>query len=89
MNDIKGPMETVARLCQQLDEKTSSQGGLGNVLGMTRKIREAIAAINSNDLQTLLREIDRTKQALDALKEDIAEIYSLKEVYGSAAPRIS
>ncbi len=88
MNEIKGPMETVSRLYQQLDEKTSTQGGLENVLGMNRKMRGAMAAINSSDLQTLLREIDRTKQALDILKEDIVAICTLKEVFESTTHRV-
>ncbi len=88
MNEITGPMETVSRLYQQLDEKTSTQGGLENVLGMNRKMRGAMAVINSNDLQTLLREIDRTRHALDILKEDIVAIWTLKEVFDSTTHRV-
>ena len=88
MNDIHEPMDAVSRLYQQLDEKISSQGGLGNILGMNRRLREAMSALNSNDLVMLLREIDRARQALDTLKVDIGEIHALKEALELAPPRI-
>lgn len=84
MNDIRGAVEAVTQLCQQLDEKLSQQGGLKNTLGMHRKLREAVFAINSTELATLLNEIERARQTLDMLKADIAGLQSLKDAFKSA-----
>ena len=67
-----------------MDEKLSEQGGIENILGRHRRLREAVFAINSSDLVMLLEEIDRAKQALDTLKTGIADLRTLKETFKSA-----
>jgi ubiquinone biosynthesis protein UbiJ len=84
MNDIKGTVEAVTQLYQQLDEKLSQQGGLQNILGMHRRLREAVFAINSSELAMFLNEIERVKQTLDTLKADLAGLQSLKDAFKSA-----
>jgi predicted translin family RNA/ssDNA-binding protein len=84
MNDIKGTVEAVTQLYQQLDEKLSQQGGLQNILSMHRRLREAVFAINSGELATFLNEIERVKQTLDTLKADLAGLQSLRDALKSA-----
>lgn len=94
MDDMKGPIEGVSRLYQQLDEKISESGGLGNLFGLHRKFRDALEAISVSELVTLLSEIQRAKDALSHLQEQIIEIHALKQAvesggsfWGSSRPR--
>lgn len=77
--------EGVSRLYRQLDEKISERGGLGNLFGLRSKLRESLDAINSSELDTLINEIHRTREALNHLQEEVIELRFLKEVFGSAS----
>ena len=85
MDDVKGHLEGVSLLYQQLDEKISDKGGLGNLIGLHNKIRESLEAINMSELDSLASEIQKAKETLSHLQEMVAEIRVLKEVF--AAPR--
>lgn len=84
MDDTTSQIEGVSRLYQQLDEKIAERGGLGNLFGLRRKIRESLDGVTINELDTMLSEIIRAKEALSRLQEDIVEIRVLKEVLSSA-----
>ncbi|TAJ83839.1 hypothetical protein EPO44_16830 [bacterium] len=83
--NFDGHFEGVTRLYQQLDEKISEKGGLGNLFGLRSKLRESLDAISSSELDTLLNEIHRTREALNHLQEEVIELRFLKEVFSSAA----
>ena len=83
MDDMKGPIDTVSRLYQQLDEKISESGGLGNLSGLHRKFRAALEEITSTELVVLLNEIQRAKEALNRLQNEIIEIHALKQAVES------
>jgi hypothetical protein len=83
MDDIKGPIDTVSRLYQQLDEKISESGGLGNLFGLHRKFRDALEAITGTELVVFLSEIQRAKEALNRLQDEIIEIHALKQAFES------
>ena len=89
MEDIKGHIEGVTRLYQQLDEKISEQGDLGNLFGLHSRLRESLGTINPSELDTLLNEIHRSKEALDRLQEEVNELRFLKEVFTSAASKMA
>lgn len=80
MDDVKSQMEGVTRIYQQLDEKISDHGGVQNLFGINRKIRQALESITIGDLDNMLNEIHRAKEGLTRLQEDIVEIRVLKEV---------
>jgi len=80
-------MEVVTRLYQQLDEKITDNGGMQNLFGMNRKIRQALETITIGDLDNVLNEIHRAKEGLNRLQEDIIEIRVLKEVWSSGSSR--
>ncbi len=42
MDDVKSQMEGVTRIYQQLDEKITDHGGVQNLFGINRKIRQAL-----------------------------------------------
>jgi hypothetical protein len=87
VDDVKSQMEGVTRLYQQLDEKISPNGGVQNLFGMNRKIREALETITMGELDNMLNEIHRAKEGLTRLQEDVVEIRVLKEVLSSPASR--
>ncbi len=87
MDDVKSQMEGVTRIYQQLDEKITDHGGVQNLFGINRKIRQALESITIGDLDNMLNEIHRAKEGLTRLQEDIVEIRVLKEVLTSATPR--
>ncbi|HXG50742.1 MAG TPA: hypothetical protein VNN77_04945 [candidate division Zixibacteria bacterium] len=87
MDDVKSQMEGVTRLYQQLDEKISDNGGVQNLFGMNRKIRQALESITMGELDNMLAEIHRAKEGLTRLQEDVVEIRVLKEVLSASAPR--
>ena len=45
MDDVKSQMEGVTRIYQQLDEKITDHGGVQNLFGINRKIRQALESI--------------------------------------------
>ena len=87
MDDVKSQMEGVTRVYQQLDAKISDNGGVQNLFGMNRKIRQALESITIGELDNMLNEIHRAKEGLTRLQEDVVEIRVLKEVLSSPAPR--
>jgi hypothetical protein len=80
-------MESVTRLYQQLDEKITDDGGMQNLFGMNRKIRQALESISIGDLDNMLNEIHRAKEGLTRLQENVIEIRVLKEVLSSGPSR--
>jgi hypothetical protein len=83
MDELKNQMETVARIYQQLDEKITEHGGVQNLFGINRKIRQALETISFAELDSMLSEIHRAKEGLSRLQEDIIEIRLMKEVLSS------
>jgi len=83
MDDVKNQMEGVTRTYTELDNKMADKGGVQNLFGMNRKIREALESITLGELDSLLAEIHRAKEGLTRLQEDIVEIRVLKEVLNS------
>ena len=80
MDDVKNQMEGVTRTYTELDNKMADRGGVQNLFGMNRKIRQALESITIGELDSLLAEIHRAKEGLTRLQEDIVEIRVLKEV---------
>jgi hypothetical protein len=87
VDDVKSQMEGVTRVYQQLDAKITDNGGVQNLFGMNRKIRQALESITIGELDNMLNEIHRAKEGLTRLQEDVVEIRVLKEVLSSPAPR--
>jgi hypothetical protein len=87
VDDVKSQMEGVTRLYQQLDEKITDDGGMQNLFGMNRKIRQALESITIGDLDNMLNEIHRAKEGLTRLQENVIEIRVLKEVLSSGSQR--
>jgi len=87
VDDVKSQMEGVTRLYQQLDEKITDDGGMQNLFGMNRKIRQALESITIGDLDNMLNEIHRAKEGLTRLQENVIEIRVLKEVLNSGPQR--
>src|SRR5262245_48981550 len=83
MDDVKGTIEGVSRLYQQLDEKISENGGLGNLFGLHRRFRDTLEAVSVSELVTLLSEIQRARDALDHLRGEIIEIHAVKQAIES------
>jgi hypothetical protein len=83
LDDVKSQMEGVTRLYQQLDEKITDHGGVQNLFGINRKIRQALESITIGDLDNMLNEIHRAKEGLTRLQEDVVEIRVLKEILTS------
>jgi hypothetical protein len=80
-------MEGVTRVYQQLDEKITDHGGVQNLFGINRKIRQALESITIGDLDNMLDEIHRAKEGLTRLQEDVVEIRVLKEILTSGPAR--
>ena len=85
MDDVKSQMEGVTRVYSELDEKISGNGGVENLFGMNRKIRQALESISLGELDSMLSEIHRAKEGLTRLQEDVVEIRILKEILSSPA----
>jgi hypothetical protein len=84
MDDVKSQMEGVTRVYVELDNKISDKGGVQNLFGMNRKIRQALETISIGELDSMLAEIHRAKEGLTRLQEDVVEIRVLKEVLSSS-----
>ena len=89
MDEVKNQMDTVTRLYFDLDTKIASQGGVENLFGLNRKIRETLDSISMGELDNLLNEIHRAKEGLTRLQADIVEIRILKEVVASPAGAVN
>ncbi|HEY7716604.1 MAG TPA: hypothetical protein VIE90_18970 [Candidatus Binatia bacterium] len=83
MDELKSQMEGVTRVYIELDNKISDKGGVQNLFGMNRKIRQALESITIDELDSMLAEIHRAKEGLTRLQEDVVEIRVLKEVLNS------
>lgn len=83
MDDVKSQMEGVTRLYMELDGKISDKGGMQNLFGMNRKIRQALETISLGEIDSMLAEIHRAREGLTRLQEDVVEIRVLKEVLSS------
>ena len=83
MDELKSQMEGVTRVYIELDNKISDKGGVQNLFGMNRKIRQALESITIGELDSMLAEIHRAKEGLTRLQEDVVEIRLLKEVLSS------
>ena len=84
MDDVKNQMEGVTRTYTELDKKIADKGGVQNLFGMNRKIRQALESISIGELDSMLAEIHRAKEGLTRLQEDVVEIRILKEVLSSS-----
>lgn len=80
VDDVKSQMEGVTRIYVELDNKISDKGGVQNLFGMNRKIRQALETITLGEIDSMLAEIHRAREGLARLQEDIVEIRVLKEV---------
>ena len=87
MDDVKNQMEGLTRLYLELDAKIAADGGVQNLFGMNRKMRQALETISIGELDSLLGEIHRAKDGLTRLQEDVVELRILKEVLISSPAR--
>jgi hypothetical protein len=87
VDDVKSQMEGVTRVYIELDNKISDKGGVQNLFGMNRKIRQALESISIGELDSMLAEIHRAKEGLTRLQEDVVEIRVLKEVLSAPMPK--
>jgi len=87
VEDVKSQMEGMTRVYNELDNKISDEGGVQNLFGMNRKIRQALESISIGELDSMLAEIHRAKEGLTRLQEDVVEIRVLKEVLSSPASK--
>lgn len=84
MDEVKNQMENVTRLYFDIDTKISDHGGVQNLFGLNRKIRETLESISMGELDNLLNEIHRAKDGLTRLQEEVVEIRILKEVMANS-----
>jgi hypothetical protein len=84
VDEVKNQMENVTRLYFDIDTKISDHGGVQNLFGLNRKIRETLESISMGELDNLLNEIHRAKEGLTRLQEEVVEIRILKEVMANA-----
>jgi uncharacterized protein YwgA len=87
VDDVKSQMEGVTRVYVELDNKISDKGGVQNLFGMNRKIRQALETISIGELDSMIAEIHRAKEGLTRLQEDVVEIRVLKEVLSAPQPK--
>lgn len=80
MDDVKNQMEGLTRTYTELDNKIAEKGGVQNLFGMNRKLRQALESISIGELDSMLAEIHRAIEGLTRLQEDVIEIRLLKEV---------
>jgi hypothetical protein len=89
VDEVKNQMESVTRLYFDLDSRIAGQGGVENLFGLNRKIRQTLDSISMGELDNLLNEIHRAKDGLTRLQADIVEIRILKEVVASSAGAVN
>jgi hypothetical protein len=87
MENVQVHLDGLGRMYQRLDEKISEKGGLGNLFGLHMKLRESLETISTGELDALLNEIHRSREALNRLQDEVIELRFLKEVFMSAASR--
>ncbi len=89
MDEVKNQMENVTRLYFDIDTKISDHGGVQNLFGLNRKIRETLESISMGELDNLLNEIHRAKEGLTRLQEEVVEIRILKEVMANSGGAVN
>lgn len=91
MDDLREQLEGVGRVFQQLDERMSQKGrgGIADLFHMRRMMRELLDEIGVGELEALIAEIQRAKEALDRLQQDVVEIRLLKEALAPGAIPLS
>lgn len=87
MEDIN-VLEGVSRLYHQLDEKISEKGGLASLFNLYDRIGGLLDQISTNELDSLIGDIQRAKETLNQLQEMATEIRVLKEIFTTAQSRI-
>ncbi len=85
MDSLNGHFDGLNRLYQHLDGKISEQGGLDNLFGLHGKLRESLEEISTGELDTLLNEIQRSREALDGLQGKVTDLRFLKEAFRLSA----
>jgi len=88
MYDMKGCLEGINRLYQQLDDRISEKGGLETLFGLHARIREFVDSISASELETILNEIQKAQESLNQLQKQMAQIRLWKEVFNSAKSQI-
>ena len=84
MDDVRGRVEAVSRLYQQLADKFYGNGNLQNLVALHHKIREPLEAISDGELETLLSDIQQAKEGLDRLKQHLIEMRVSKEAFAAS-----
>ena len=85
MDSLNGSFDGLNRSYQHLDGKISEQGGLENLFGLHGKLRESLEEISTGELDTLLNEIQKSREALDRLQGQVTDLRLLKEAFSSSA----
>ncbi len=89
MYEMKGCLESINRLYQQLDDRISEKGGLETLFGLHAKIREFVDSISASELATILSEIQKAQESLNQLQKQMTQIRLWKEVFNSAKSQIT
>ncbi len=84
MYEMKGCLESINRLYQQLDDRISEKGGLETLFGLHAKIREFVDSISTSELESILNEIHKAKESLNLVQHQVTQIRLWKEVFNSA-----
>jgi len=58
---------------------------LENLFGLHGKLRESLEEISTGELDTLLNEIQKSREALDRLQGQVTDLRLLKEAFSSSA----
>jgi hypothetical protein len=86
MDDVRGRIEGVTRLYQQLGQALSGNGSFGDLLALHRRIREPLEAISAGELETLLSDIQQAREGLHHLQQQLIEMRVLKEAFAASRP---
>lgn len=86
MDDVKGRIEGVTRLYQQLEQTFSGNGSFGDLLALHRRIRGPLEAISAGELETLLSDIQQAREGLNRLQQQLVEMRILKEAFAASRP---
>ncbi len=85
MDRLNVSFDRLNRLFRHLDEMISVKGGLDNLFGLHGKLRESLETISTGELETLLNEIQKSREALDRLQGQVTDLRLLKEAFSSSA----
>jgi len=70
---MKGCLESINRLYQQLDDRISEKGGLETLFGLHAKIQEFVDSISTSELESILNEIHKAKESLNQVQQQAKE----------------